>query len=190
MACHLTHGGGDCCLSGPTARMLPGPFAAATAANEEDHVAALETSAVVPSEYKPTASNCWVAPETIVGLAGVTEMLWRVLGTTTFCCRNAVLLSGATGKPPAFSLPPSPLNVEPPALPSVPVVLPANLLERRPDIAASERRMAAANEQIGIAQAAYYPALNLAAVGCHSCKSLVLRQSLLNESRQICVVER
>jgi NodT family efflux transporter outer membrane factor (OMF) lipoprotein len=69
------------------------------------------------------------------------------------------------GKPPAtFDLPPVPLNLGPPTMPSIPVALPAQLLERRPDIAAAERRMAAANEQIGIAQAAYYPTLNLAAV--------------------------
>src|SRR5579862_7060937 len=48
-------------------------------------------------------------------------------------------------------------------LPSVRVTLPAQSLERRPDIAAAERRMAAANEQIGIAQAPYYPTVNLAA---------------------------
>src|SRR5271155_3642940 len=69
------------------------------------------------------------------------------------------------GEPPAaFNLAPIPLNVQPPKLPSVPVTLPAQLLERRPDIAAAERRMAAANEQIGIARAAYFPTLNLAAL--------------------------
>jgi NodT family efflux transporter outer membrane factor (OMF) lipoprotein len=69
------------------------------------------------------------------------------------------------GKPPAaFSLSPIPLNLQPPTMPSIPVALPAQLLERRPDIASAERRMAAANEQIGIAQAAYYPTLNLAAI--------------------------
>jgi NodT family efflux transporter outer membrane factor (OMF) lipoprotein len=76
-------------------------------------------------------------------------------------------LANLLGLPPAkFSLPESPLNAHAPTLPDSPVSLPTQLLERRPDIAAAERRMAAANEQIGIAKAAYYPTLDLsAAVG-------------------------
>jgi NodT family efflux transporter outer membrane factor (OMF) lipoprotein len=68
------------------------------------------------------------------------------------------------GKPPAaFSLSPRPLDTRPP---DIPVGLPSQLLERRPDIAAAERRVAEANEQIGIAKAAYYPTLMLnASVG-------------------------
>ena len=67
------------------------------------------------------------------------------------------------GKPPAeFILAASPLNLEPPV---VPVGVPSQLLERRPDIAASERRMAEANEGIGIARAAYFPSLVLSAIG-------------------------
>jgi NodT family efflux transporter outer membrane factor (OMF) lipoprotein len=66
------------------------------------------------------------------------------------------------GKPPAqLTIPASPINLQPPCMPAVPGLLPTELLERRPDIAADERRMAAANEQIGIARAAYFPTLSL-----------------------------
>jgi NodT family efflux transporter outer membrane factor (OMF) lipoprotein len=61
------------------------------------------------------------------------------------------------GKPPAeFSLSPQSRPFEPPP---IPVGLPSQLLERRPDIAAAERRVAEANEGIGIARAAYFPSL-------------------------------
>ena len=70
------------------------------------------------------------------------------------------LLVGANAS--TFSIPVKAASVTPPP---IPVGLPSALLERRPDIAASERNMAAANAQIGIATAAYYPNLTLSASG-------------------------
>ncbi|MGZ5122679.1 MAG: efflux transporter outer membrane subunit [Burkholderiales bacterium] len=67
----------------------------------------------------------------------------------------AVLL----GKPPAsFALAPAPLATD---VPRVPPGLPSALLERRPDIAAAQRRMIATNARIGVARSAFFPSLNL-----------------------------
>ena len=78
----------------------------------------------------------------------------------------AVLLGKA---PSSFAVPVSALAARPP---SIPLGLPSGLLEMRPDVAAAERRMAAANAQIGVATAAYYPTLTLSGAAGYQASSL------------------
>jgi len=74
------------------------------------------------------------------------------------------------GQPPAsFSLPGAVLKT---AIPPIPAGLPSELLERRPDVASAERRMAAANAQIGIAEAAWFPTVRLSASAGFEASSL------------------
>jgi len=78
------------------------------------------------------------------------------------------VLAGRT--PESLSLPQARLESAPPAIPTG---VPSQLLERRPDIAGAERRVAEANQQIGIAQAAFFPTLLITAMGGYQGGSIV-----------------
>jgi NodT family efflux transporter outer membrane factor (OMF) lipoprotein len=88
----------------------------------------------------------------------------QAVDTGTLRAQLEHALATLTGRPPS-ELTIAPAREFPLTLPSVAPQLPARLLERRPDIAAAERRVAAANAQIGVATAAFYPALTLNASG-------------------------
>jgi multidrug efflux system outer membrane protein len=91
------------------------------------------------------------------GLAAATETQLTLLQDQRSRYQNAIAV--LVGVPaPDFTLA---FNPNMAAIPTVPTVAPTALLERRPDIAAAERAMAAANAQIGLAKSAYYPSLGL-----------------------------
>ncbi|MGD0696316.1 MAG: efflux transporter outer membrane subunit [Terriglobia bacterium] len=102
-----------------------------------------------------------LAPKSDVAQAQTQLQTTRVQATDIAVARSAFehAIAILIGKPPAaFNLPPRPLDIQPP---NIPPGLPSQLLERRPDIAAVERRVAEANEQVGIARVAFFPAVTL-----------------------------
>jgi NodT family efflux transporter outer membrane factor (OMF) lipoprotein len=109
--------------------------------------------------------NAGVAPRSEVALAETQLETTRAqaidLGVQRAQAEHAIAM--LVGQPASgLSIPPAPITGPPPA---IPVGLPSELLERRPDIAAAERSVAAANAGIGIAKIAYFPALTLTGSG-------------------------
>ena len=127
----------------------------------EDTVAAYERSL----ELTRNRYNAGVAARVDVVQA---EVQWKSaqaqlvdLGVDRSQLEHAIAL--LVGEPPSkFSLERKPLTL---AMPDVPLALPSALLERRPDIAAAERSVAAANARIGVAKAAFFPTLTLSGAG-------------------------
>jgi NodT family efflux transporter outer membrane factor (OMF) lipoprotein len=126
-----------------------------------DDTAKAYTDALRLTQNRQTGGD---APESDVAQAQTQLDTTRVQDTDIGVMRAQYehAIAVLVGKPPAaFSLPPAPLDLQPPI---VPPGVPSELLQRRPDIASAERRVAEANDQIGIAKAAYYPSLTLSAV--------------------------
>ncbi len=114
-----------------------------------------------------------VAAKSDVTLAQTQLETTRAAATDLYQSRTQLehAIAVLTGRPPAeFELPPGRITGPPP---TIPTGVPSRLLERRPDIASAERVVAAANTNIGIAQAAFYPTLTLSATGGIQNTSLV-----------------
>jgi NodT family efflux transporter outer membrane factor (OMF) lipoprotein len=119
------------------------------------------------SEFRAgTVSQSDVALAT-AQLKSTQSQLTDVVATRAQLEHAIAVLAGRT--PAAYTLAKAPLTA---TLPAAPVGLPSQLLERRPDIAQAERLAAAANADIGVAQAAYFPVLTLSASGGDSLASL------------------
>jgi NodT family efflux transporter outer membrane factor (OMF) lipoprotein len=88
-------------------------------------------------------------------LSSQAQQVNAAIGRAQFEHAIAILIGQ---QPAAFSVPVEPLRTD---VPTVPTGVPSALLERRPDVAQAERKMAAANAQIGVAVAAYFPNLTL-----------------------------
>jgi NodT family efflux transporter outer membrane factor (OMF) lipoprotein len=109
-----------------------------------------------------------VATQADVALAETTLQSARAQGIDLGVSRSQLehAIAILTGRAPsALTIAPLPGGEIGVTLPDTPAGLPSALLERRPDIAAAERRAAAANAGIGVAQAAYFPSLTLSASG-------------------------
>ena len=89
----------------------------------------------------------------------IRRIIIRRSPSASHCGQYEHAIAVLAGMPPAdLTIPPV---AQPPRMPDIPVSVPSTLLERRPDIAAAERTMASNNALIGVAVAAYYPAINL-----------------------------
>lgn len=126
-----------------------------------------DTVAAYQKSYQLTQNQYAVG---VVSKADVIQAQTQLKSAQAQALDNGVLRSQLehaiallTGQPAStFSIAPASLVA---VLPTIPVGVPSALLERRPDISAAERRAAAANAQIGVAKAAYFPNLTLSASG-------------------------
>lgn len=122
------------------------------------------------SQQRQTLAQRAVVEHAIAALLGQSP------STFTIAAPASLMPSAMAGEPTSpkastAATSPTPRRTAPPglppplALPPIPIGVPSTLLQRRPDIAAAQQRVAAANASVGVTQAAFFPALTLSAVG-------------------------